>query len=412
MTIKHFSFFCKSLGKEKIEPVRKYPCRTGLPLGKTQMNKNSQDQNEYQAQIFSNRLAKKYKTLRKWARKERVTCYRLYDRDIPEIPLAVDLYEFIPHDIEDKFECAKFMHAEDVKISENDAATLKEKSLRQYIHLYLYERPYEKDEDAEYVWLSAMADAAAKTTGIPRNHVITKLRKKQKGENQYEKIESKNVIEGTVQEGGQLFKVNLSDYLDTGLFLDHRPLRSVVRKNVAGKDVLNLFCYTGSFSVYSAEGKPKTVTSVDLSNTYISWAKHNFALNDFNPDDSKFIFHKGDVGGFLNQCLAEVPSETRPNRFDVIILDPPTFSNSKSTENTLDINRDWSELVTKCMKLLKPSGTLYFSTNSKRLIFDSAKLPEQIEGKSFEITDMTEESIPEDFKNQKPHRLWKIQIEK
>ena len=213
------------------------------------MNKNSQDQNEYQAQIFSNRLVKKYKTLRKWARKERVTCYRLYDRDIPEIPLAVDLYEFIPHDIEDKFECAKFMHAEDVKISENDAATLKEKSLRQYIHLYLYERPYEKDEDAESVWLSAMADAAAKTTGIPRNHVITKLRKKQKGENQYEKIESKTVIEGTVQEGGQLFKVNLSDYLDTGLFLDHRPLRSVVRKNVAGKDVLNLFCYTGSFSV-------------------------------------------------------------------------------------------------------------------------------------------------------------------
>lgn len=368
------------------------------------------EKNDYQASIFSNRLAKKYKQLRKWARKERITCYRLYDRDIPEVPLAADLYEFIPDDIENKFECAKFMLEEEAKISSNDINAAKEKSLRQYLHLYLYERPYEKDEKEEEIWLETMAKAAAQTLGIPENQVITKLRKKQKGENQYEKIESTRTIEGTVQECGQLFKVNLSDYLDTGLFLDHRPLRSIVRKSISGKTVLNLFCYTGSFSVYSAEGKAKMVTSVDLSNTYINWTKYNFALNEFNPDDRKFIFHKGDVSGFLNQCLAEVPNKEGTNRFDVIILDPPTFSNSKSTKNNLDINNDWSELVTKCLNLLNPNGIVYFSTNSKRLSFDEGKLPKTLGEHKVSILDMTEESISEDFKNQKPHRLWKISL--
>lgn len=368
------------------------------------MNQNSVEQNEYQAKLFSNRLSKKYKNLRKWARRERVTCYRLYDRDIPEVPLAVDLYEFLPDYIEDKFECAQFLRNEDAQISANNLEAAKQKASRQYIHLYLYERPYQKDEKDEELWLNTMAKAAALTLGIEENHVITKLRKKQKGENQYEKIDSKKTIEGTVQEAGQLFKVNLSDYLDTGLFLDHRPLRSIVRSSVAGKTVLNLFCYTGSFSVYCAEGKAKRITSVDLSNTYISWTLYNFALNEFNYDDErKFLFHKGDVNGFLNQCLAEVPNSEGTNRFDVIILDPPTFSNSKSTEKTLDINRDWPELVTKCLNLLNPNGTLYFSTNSKRLIFDESKLPENVS-----VEDITEKTIGEDFKNQKPHRAWRI----
>jgi len=377
------------------------------------MNQNTTEQNSYQAQLLSNRIAKKYKNLRKWARRERITCYRLYDRDIPEVPLAADLYEFIPDYIEDKFECAQFLNNEDARISANDLNAAKEKASRQYVHLYLYERPYEKDEKDEEIWLETMAKAVAKTLGIEENHVITKLRKKQKGENQYEKIDSKRTIEGTVQECGQLFKVNLSDYLDTGLFLDHRPLRNIVRKSVAGKTVLNLFCYTGSFSIYSAEGKAKCVTSVDLSNTYINWARYNLALNEFNPDDErKYIFHKGDVNGFLNQKLAEVPNKEGTNRFDVIVLDPPTFSNSKSTEKNMDINKDWSDLVTKCLKLLNPNGTLYFSTNSKRLIFDATKLPESINEKSIKFEDMTEQSISEDFKNQKPHRLWKLQISK
>ena len=256
----------------------------------------------------------------------------------------------------------------------------------------------------------AMAKAAAETLGIPQSHVMTKTRKKQRGESQYEKIESGATVEGTVQECGQLFKVNMSDYLDTGLFLDHRPLRQTVRQEAAGKSVLNLFCYTGSFSVYAAEGRARTVTSVDLSRTYIDWAKHNIALNEFNPDDGKkFIFHRGDVSGFLNQRLAEVPNAEGTNRFDIIVLDPPTFSNSKSTESTLDINRDWPELAGKCIRLLRKNGTLYFSTNSRRLQFDENLLPKETDdGAKIEVADMTAESIGEDFKNQKPHRLWRI----
>ncbi len=367
-----------------------------------------ENKNEYQAQLFANRLAKKYKTLRKWARRERVTCYRLYDRDIPEIPLACDLYEFIPDHVDGKMETARFMLEEERLISSNDLNAARDKACRQYLHIYLYERPYEKDETEEEEWLEAMKMAACKTTGIDSSRIITKMRKKQRGENQYEKIEANNIIEGTAQECGQLFKINLSEYLDTGLFFDHRPLRQIVRNTVSGKSVLNLFCYTASFSVYAAEGKASRVESVDLSNTYIAWAKENMAINGFT-DSKKYVFTRGDVTGFLNQKLAE--AATSENRWDMIILDPPTFSNSKATRNTLDINRDWSELVTKCLNLLKSGGTLYFSTNSKRLSFDRKALPQATEkGAVISCTDMTEESLDEDYKGTKNRRLWKFQI--
>ncbi|MBQ0052199.1 MAG: class I SAM-dependent methyltransferase [Treponema sp.] len=375
------------------------------------MNNNTEEQNKYQAQIFANRLSKKYKMLRKWARRERITCYRLYDRDIPEVPVAVDLYEFLPEGMDSKVDAALFLREEDARISANDLSAAQEKALRSYVHLYLYERPYEKDEKAEELWLNEIAKACAQVLGIPENHIIQKLRKKQKGENQYEKIESKRTIEGYVQEKGQLFKVNLSDYLDTGLFLDHRPMRSVVRSTCSGKSVLNLFCYTASFSVYAAEGKARRVESVDLSNTYLDWAKFHIALNDFNPDDPKYIFTRGDVTGFLNQKLAEVPNAEKTNRYDIIVLDPPTFSNSKNTRNTLDINRDWIELVSKCLNLLTPGGILYFSTNSRRLKFDSELVPKTTGfGAAVAVTDITEESLDEDFKGTKIHRCWKMQV--
>ena len=148
-----------------------------------------------------------------------------------------------------------------------------------------------------------------------------------------------------------------------------------------------------------------------MSKTYIEWARFNFALNDFDPDDKKFIFTRADVTGFLNQKLAEVPNAEGSNRYDIIILDPPTFSNSKATRNTLDINRDWPELVKKCVNLLNPEGILYFSTNSHRLKFDENLLPETTDsGKSIQITDMTEKSLPEDFKGTKAHRLWELRL--
>ncbi len=376
------------------------------------MNQNTDEQNEYQAQIFANRLSKRYKLLRKWARRERVTCYRLYDRDIPEVPLAVDLYEFLPDGMDSKIDAALFLRSEDERISQNDLEAAKDKSARMFVHLYLYERPYEKSESDEEKWLSVMADSCAEVLGIPASHVIKKLRKKQKGENQYEKNASVKTLSGFVQECGQLFKVNLSDYLDTGLFFDHRPLRNFVRSSCSGKSVLNLYCYTASFSVYAAEGKARRIESVDLSNTYIDWARFNFALNDFNPDDSRYVFTKADVTGFLNQKLAEVPSSDNSNRYDVIILDPPTFSNSKATRNTLDINRDWISLVSKCLNLLNPGGILYFSTNSRRLKFDADLLPSKTDsGLKISVTDVTEKSLPEDYKGTKNRRCWKFKVE-
>lgn len=375
------------------------------------MNQNTQEQNQYQAQIFSNRLTKKYKLLRKWARREKVTCYRLYDRDIPEVPVAVDLYEFLPDGMDSKVDAALLLQSEEARISANDLSVMQEKAERTYVHLYLYERPYEKDEKDEQRWLDTISNACSKTLGIPQNHVIQKLRKKQKGENQYEKISSKRTVEGYVFECGQLFKVNLSDYLDTGLFFDHRPLRSIVRSSCAGKSVLNLFCYTASFSVYAAEGKAKRVESVDLSNTYLEWSRFNFALNDFDPDDLRYHFVRHDVTGFLNQNLAEVPSQDGSNRYDLIVLDPPTFSNSKNTRNTLDINRDWPELVNKCLNLLNKNGTLYFSTNSRRLKFDQSLISETAaSGQKVTVTDITAKSLPEDYKESKDRRCWLLQL--
>ena len=370
------------------------------------------EKSEYQAELFANRLSKKYRLLKKWARKNRISCYRLYDRDIPEIPLAADLYQFLPEEITDKTGCALWLRENNLKIAENDPEAITEEKTRTYLHLYLYERPYEKDEAEEEQWVERMAQAASKVLQIPESHIIKKLRKKQKGDSQYEKLEThgNNKIEGTTQECGQLFKLNLSEYLDTGLFLDHRPLRSTIRQSAQGKSVLNLFCYTGSFSVYAAEGRASRVESVDLSNTYLTWTKQNMALNGFT-DSSKYIFTRQDATGFLNQKNAEVPNKEGTNRFDLIILDPPTFSNSKATQNVLDINRDWSTLCEKCLKILKPKGILYFSTNSRRLTFSEEELKQKIPDLTFKTEDITAATIPEDYSGKKPHRCWKISLQ-
>lgn len=389
------------------------------------------DKDLYQSTLFENRLAKKYRLLKKWARKQRVTCYRLYDRDIPEIPLACDLYELLPPEITTPIEAARFMNNKRESESENDQAAIVEIYSRQYLHMYLYERPYEKPEEEEKEWLSCMAKAASKVLHIDESHIIIKARRHAKGGVQYNSASTpteekgltiyaapKTPVIGSVQEQGQLFNINLSDYLDSGLFFDHRPLRSRIRDSASGKSVLNLFCYTGSFSVYAAEGKAKRIESVDLSNTYLSWAKKNMELNGFDvANEDKYIFTRADVLGFLNQKNAEVPSKNESgksdgtNRFDIIILDPPTFSNSKRTQTTLDINRDWFELVNKCAALLTPKGNLYFSTNSRRLSFDeNLVLKTREDGCTIKCEDITESTIPEDYKSTKIHRCWKISV--
>lgn len=393
-----------------------------------------ENKTEYQAQLFANRLKKKYKELRKWARKNRITCYRIYNKDIPEIPVNLDLYEFLPSFVTTPIEVAKFFTEQNEKISQNDFNTEKDIKSRTFAVLYLYERPYEKQYEQEEIWLNAMQKAASEVLGIEESHIIKKMRKHQKGANQYEKKDIKSSDDNTyfsdsdfqfVQEQGQIFKINLSSYLDNGLFFDHRPLRSIIRDTSSKKRVLNLFCYTGSFSVYAAQGNAEYVESVDLSNTYLDWAKQNMQNNGFS-DKHKYVFTRSDCMIFLQQkAVAQkkvlsatkqntpIPDEIKKNAqtYDIIILDPPTFSNSKNTSNVLDINKDWPQLVKDSLNILNPNGVLYFSTNSERLKFNIEQIPQMtIFGYKIECEEITAQTIPNDYTSSKPHRCWKFSV--
>ena len=393
-----------------------------------------ENKTEYQAQLFANRLKKKYKELRKWARKNRITCYRIYNKDIPEIPVSLDLYEFLPSFVTTPIEVAKFLTEQNEKISQNDFHTEKDIKSRTFAVLYLYERPYEKQYEQEEIWLNAMQKAAGEVLGIEESHIIKKMRKHQKGANQYEKKDIKSSDDNTcfsdsdfqfVQEQGQIFKINLSSYLDNGLFFDHRPLRTIIRDTSSKKRVLNLFCYTGSFSVYAAQGNAAYVESVDLSNTYLDWAKQNMQNNGFS-DKQKYVFTRSDCMVFLQQkAVAQkkilsatkqntpIPDEIKKNAqtYDIIILDPPTFSNSKNTSNVLDINKDWPQLVKDSLNILNPNGVLYFSTNSERLKFNIEQIPQMtIFGYNIECEDITAQTIPNDYTSSKPHRCWKFSV--
>ena len=400
---------------------------------------NIDNKTSYQAELFTNRLKRKYKELRKQMRKNRVSCYRLYDRDIPEVPVSLDLYEFLPDGVDSVLEAARFMAAQNERLSANDPAVEKEIKERTWAVLYLYERPYEKSEEEETIWLEAMAKAAAGVIGIDINHIIKKSRghKSHKEDEQYNKNShaelnprhaelvsasssdgSRNkfsmTIEGLVQEQGQLFRLDLTSYLDTGLFFDHRPLRATVRDTSSKKRILNLFCYTGSFSVYAAQGNASYVESVDLSNTYLSWAKDNMKLNGFT-DKKKYVFTRADCQVFLQEkaVAAKGGKLAAEELYDLIILDPPTFSNSKATSDVLDINRDWPQLVKDCLNILAPGGKLYFSTNSERIKFDISKIPPKTAaGSNFTCKEITEETIPVDFAGKKPHKAWQFTLSK
>lgn len=308
-----------------------------------------------QREILLNRLVKRDRHLRKPARREGTNCYRVYDRDIPEVPLSVDRYA--------------------------DAAVV-----------CLYERPYVKPEQEEAEWLALMKGAVAEALGLDPGSVLGKTRRRLGLDEQYNRTDDAQIFL-IVEEHGLKFKVNVSDYLDTGLFMDHRPTRALVRRMSQGRRVLNLFCYTGSFSVYALAGGAIEVCGVDLSNTYLAWAAGNIALN--NLDQARYRGVRVDVVRFL------VEAAIRGERYDLIILDPPTFSNSKKMDDFMDINRHWPALVQSCLAVLDNNGDLLFSTNSRGLKFD----PQTIEAGA--IVDITSASTPEDFRH-KPHRAWLI----
>ncbi|MBQ1267065.1 MAG: class I SAM-dependent methyltransferase [Proteobacteria bacterium] len=340
------------------------------------------EKRDSQAAMFGNRLRKRTQHFKKWAKHLNISAYRIYDRDIPEIPLCVDLYTF----------------------------TEGENAGERYAVYSLFERPYEKDPAEEDLWLDAMSHEIERILELPADHVISKLRRRQKGNVQYEKTTSRHAaITGIISEGNLKFGVNLTDFLDTGLFLDHRPLRKILTESTHHKRVLNLFAYTGSLSVAALKGGADYVQSVDLSNTYLDWAIENMHLNGFN-DGRISPVTRMDVMAFLDLQIRKTQSGNA-SRFNVILLDPPTFSNSKRTDNVLDINRDWPKLVHDALSLLAPGGILYFSTNSRRLKFDRDELPYKIGRNTFSVHDITDTTIPEDFKAHRIHRCWKFQLD-
>lgn len=311
-----------------------------------------------QATIFGNRIKKRHSHLRKWAKRNDISCFRIYDSDIPELPFQVDVYG-------------------------------------SYLHVSQILKGQDIEEDQQEAWALLMAEAAARTLGLARDHLFLKARKRQKQSDQYQKLgDEKKSIQ--VQEGGLTFEVNLSDYLDTGLFLDHRNTRDMVRDLAFGARVLNLFSYTGSFSVYAAAGGAMSTLSVDLSNTYSAWAERNLALNGFVGNLHKCL--RMDVLEFLRKAREQKDS------FDLIILDPPTFSNSKSMEATLDIQRDHLNLITDCMKILSKRGLLLFSNNFRRFKLDDGRLR-----KICIWEEITNRTVPEDFLRKRPHRSYLIQ---
>jgi 23S rRNA G2069 N7-methylase RlmK/C1962 C5-methylase RlmI len=339
------------------------------------------DKTTAQSQMFSNRLQKRFHHLKKWAQRTNTGAFRLYDRDIPEIPLVLDYY--------------------------GDAAKPEEAALSGA----LYKRPYEKDETEEEKWLSAMKSSAAAALGIKPELIFLKQRQKQKGEAQYEKMANER-FEKIISEGDLSFKVNLSDYLDTGLFPDRRLLRAMVRKEALSAKVLNLFSYTGSFSVSAAAGGAASTDSVDLSNTYLAWARENFSLNGRNAQimqqwdffkegsDSVNKLIRADVLDFIDKAGAA------KKKWDIIILDPPSFSNSKKMADSFDLQRDKLPLVRSCLTLLNPGGKLFLSINTHRHKEKTANVLIDLSycSNNLRVTDLTNKIADEDFKGKKmPH---------
>ncbi len=242
--------------------------------------------------------------------------------------------------------------------------------------------------------IAAHLDAIAAALEVAPAHVALKLRRRQRGRSQYEKLDEA-APDFVVHEHGLAFEVNLGRYLDTGLFLDHRETRRRVREVAAGRRLLNLFAYTGSFTVHAAAGGASATVSVDLSRTYQAWTARNLALNGFGGD-ARHRLVAADVLVWLGEAAAA------RERFDLIVLDPPSFSNSKRMQSTFDVQRDHGALVRRTAGLLAPGGTLYFSTNRQGFRLDAALEQE------LAMTEITHLTVPEDFRRQRPHRCWTV----
>jgi 23S rRNA (guanine2445-N2)-methyltransferase / 23S rRNA (guanine2069-N7)-methyltransferase len=322
----------------------------------------SHEQLSDNAAMFRNRLNKNRKHLAKWCKKENVSCYRLYDADLPEYAIAVDVYS---------------------------GDTL-------WLHVQEYEAPKSIDQKKARWRLREAITILRDVFGLDESQLFLKTRSKQRGESQYEKLDMTRNFH-RIEEGGYKLLVNFEDYLDTGLFLDHRITRSLIAASVRNKSLLNLFAYTGSITVAAAHGGATRTTSIDMSKTYLRWAQKNMTLNGFLGKEHEFIHA---------DCLEWLARTDHETKYDLIFLDPPTFSNSKRMTGVLDTRKDHVTIIQQAMDLLNDDGELYFSSNARKFKLNEAQL------KDYTIQDITVKTIPEDFKRRKNiHHCWVIKKE-
>lgn len=311
------------------------------------------------AKEFEGRLEKNARHMRKWAEREGVRCYRVYDSDLPQYAVAIDRYE-------------------------------------DHLHIQEYAAPKTVDPKVAEARLRAVVELAPKILGVEISHSHLKVRRKQhhREQDQYQR-QDPAASEFVATEGGLKVLVNLSGYLDTGLFLDHRVVRSWIREHSKDRDVLNLFSYTGTATLYAAAGGARTTTSVDLSRTYLEWAERNFALNGLSPQHH-----------YLEHADVRVWLEEETNLYGLIFVAPPTFSTSKRMEGTLDVVRDHADLLHAAGRRLTPDGEILFSVHARGF-----KMAPELSD-TFEITDVTEKAVPYDFRRQKPHKTFWLRLKK
>jgi 23S rRNA (cytosine1962-C5)-methyltransferase len=294
--------------------------------------------------MFRNRLEKVNRHISKLAQRQGISCYRIYDHDMPEFPLLIEKY------------------ADMVYVAE-------------------YKRKHGLTEQEAEIWMKECKNIIADILQVELDDIFFRIRKRKENRlDQYQKIMDEK-DEFIVEENNLKFIVNLTDYLDTGLFLDHRITRKMVMERAAEKKVLNLFCYTGSFSVYAIAGGASKVDSVDLSKTYLQWTERNVQLN--------FPFYAAHTA--IHADVLQLLKEPVKEKYDLIILDPPTFSNSKRMEEILDIQRDHVMLIEQCLERLNEGGSIYFSTNFSKFKLEAVKL------KAASIKDITRATTPFDF---------------
>jgi 23S rRNA (cytosine1962-C5)-methyltransferase len=301
-----------------------------------------------------NRVAKNARHRRRWAAREGLEAYRLYDRDMPEFPLAIDRYG-------------------------------------DWLHLQVFERRRPLPD----ALLEQLRLSLAEAQQVPAPQVVIKRRRRQRGTDQYEKA-CLSTPSFRVRERGLRFEVNLGRYLDTGLFLDHRDTRSMVTGLVDGRSFLNLFAYTGSFTTYAASGGARRTVTVDMSRTYQDWSRRNLVHNRLD-DPTRHQFVQANVFDFIRRM------RTARASFDVIVLDPPSFSNSKRMASTFDVQRDHPDLLRDTLALLAPRGTLVFSNNRQGFRLDDSVTS------MADVTEITARTVPPDFERQRPHRCWLLE---